>query len=233
MASQYDHSYEEERSQPRRDPLDAYIDRVEKGELQTSGRPSPKKESRIRQFVKVAAIVLVGFFLMRATSNLSTVFPFSVFNSTSVPNTALLDRMGTLMTDMGYTGLSHDELRNLRSEGVTATYISNIRALGYDDLTLDQAVMLAQANVSTAFMAMMLELGYEPTIEEFATMRRAGVTANYTSRLHDLGYANVPMEQLIRLQRMNVSISLVEQLQRERGADVSLEEIIRHRISNQ
>ncbi|MFO7799185.1 hypothetical protein [Rhodohalobacter sp.] len=141
--------------------------------------------------------------------------------------------MNDRMVEMGYIGLNNEELRDLRSKDVTATYISNIRALDFTELTLDEAVSLTQADASSAFIAMMLELGYEPTIEDIVNLRRAGVTAFYTSNIHDLGYRDVTMEQLIRMQRIGVTTSLIESLQEENGEDIPLEDIIRYRISNQ
>ncbi len=68
--------------------------------------------------------------------------------------------MNARMVEMGYTEFTDDDLRDLRYEGGTATYISNVRSLGLTDLSLDDAVSLANANLSSAFMAMIIELGY-------------------------------------------------------------------------
>lgn len=137
------------------------------------------------------------------------------------------------MVEMGYAGLNHDDLRSLREDGVTATFISNVRSLGFTELTLDEARRLARADASSMFMAMMIELGYDLTIDEFIQLRDAGVTAFYTSNIHDLGYRDVTPEQLIRMQRIGLTTSLIERLQEERGEDIPLEDVIRYRISNQ
>jgi hypothetical protein len=141
--------------------------------------------------------------------------------------------MNARMIEMGYTDLTDDELRSLREKGVTATYISNIRSLGYENLTLEDASRLARADASSTFIAMMIELGYDLTVDDLVQLRDAGVTALFTSMVHDLGYQDVTQEQLIRMQRMVVDPRLIEELQAERGEDITLEEIIRYRISNQ
>ena len=215
------------------DPLDDYLDRAEKRSSIKNEEPELPKPKR--NYLAIAVFLIVGFFLVRGVSNFSF-NPFSSFFQTvsvSQPSDNLLNRMNNRMVEMGYTGLSHNELRDLRSSGVTATYISNIRALGFTELTLDEAVSLAQADASSAFIAMMLELGYEPTVEDLVNLRGAGVTAFYTSNVHDLGYRDVSVEQLIRMQRIGVTTSLIESLQAENGQDIPLEEIIRYRISNQ
>lgn len=221
-----------------RDLLDQYIDKVERGDSAVNREKEPGQKSN-RNWLKLAMIILVAYLifggLRNMTSNNSFVFVPGISNVLNTgPSEDLLNRMNNRMVEMGYTGLSHDDLRELRSAGVTATYISNVRALGFEDLTLEQSVSLARASVSSTFMAMMLELGYDDlSVEDFVTMRDAGVTAHYTSNVHDLGYRDVTKDQLIRMRRIGVTTSLIEQLQSERGEDVPMEEIIRHRISNQ
>ena len=212
-----------------KDSLEEYLAKSERN------RQPPDQDKTTSKFLLAAIIILLGIYFVKDISSTSVnVFPAvvsSVFSNE--PSEDLLNRMNTVMVEMGYTGLSHDDLRELRREGVTATYISNVRALGFSDLSLEEAVRLANARVTSAFMAMMLELGYDLDIDDFIQLRRANVTAHYTSNIHDLGYTDVTTEQLIRMRRIGVTPSLIERLQRERGEDVPLEEVIRYRISNQ
>jgi hypothetical protein len=212
-----------------KDSLEEYLAKSERN------RRAPDHDKTTSKFLLAAIIILLGIYFVKDISSTSiNVFPAAVSSVFSnEPSEDLLNRMNAVMVEMGYTGLSHDDLRELRSEGVTATYISNVRALGFSDLTLEEAVRLANARVTSAFMAMMLELGYDLDIDDFIQLRRANVTAHYTSNIHDLGYTDVTTEQLIRMRRIGVTPSLIERLQRERGDDVPLEEIIRYRISNQ
>ncbi|PKD42577.1 hypothetical protein [Rhodohalobacter barkolensis] len=215
------------------DPLDDYLDRAEKRTSIKQEEPEIPKPRK--NYFGIIVLIVVGFFLLRGVSGISFNPISSIFQTvtTSQPSEDLLNRMNNRMVEMGYAGLNHDDLRDLRSKGVTATYISNVRALGFTDLTLDEAVSLAQADASSAFIAMMIELGYEPTVEDLVNLRSAGVTAFYTSNIHDLGYRDVTMEQLIRMQRIGVTTALIERLQEENGEDIPLEDIIRYRISNQ
>lgn len=215
------------------DLLEKYIKKKTENTEKTR-RTEP--EGNTRTFWVVIVVILLGLFFMNDVRNFSTSAISSTVSSvfSSEPSEGLLNRMNSLMIEMGYTDLTHDELRELRSEGVSATYISNVRALGFTDLTLDDAVRLANANVSSAFLAMMIELGYDDLdLDDFIQLRRAGVTAHYTSNVHDLGYTDVTPEQLIRMRRIGVSTSLIERLQEERGREISMDEIIRYRISNQ
>lgn len=216
-----------------KDLLDDYLSKYEKSDPKTGLQP-PKNKRNILGFGIL--IIALAIFFTNSTNNTLFINPVSAITnviSSGQPSESLLNSMNDWMVEMGYTGLSHDDLRELRSKGVTATYISNVRALGFTDLTLDQAVSLAQADVSSAFMAMMMELGYDLDVDDFLTLRRAGVTAHYTSNVHDLGYSDVTPEQLIRMRRIGLTTGMIENMQSERGEEVPLEEIIRYRISNQ
>jgi hypothetical protein len=190
-----------------------------------------------RNLFGILILVLMLIFIIRDPLNL-TINPFNVFKTESSvfsggPSVELLNGMNARLIEMGYTGLSHDDLRELRGNGVTATYVSNLRAIGFTELTLEEAVKLAKANASTAFISMMIELGYNLTVGEIVMLRDAGVTAHFTSNVHDLGFRDVTLDQLVRLSRIGVTVPLIKRLQAERGEDISLEEIIRYRISNQ
>lgn len=222
-----------DQSRPK-DPLDEYLDRAEQeAEEDFTENLHPQRPSAFKRFLKVAIIVVAGLLIYRAATQI--IAPAAIFTSvaTSGPSEDLLNRMGASMTDMGYGEFSHDELRDLRSDGLTATYIRDVRALGYDELTLEQARQMGRASVSVTFLAMMQELGYELTPEEAVRLRSAGVTAAYTSRVHDLGYTDVTTDQLHRMRTIGVSTNLIEDLKSERGEGTTLEEVIRYRISNQ
>lgn len=167
-------------------------------------------------------------------SNLEIDNPFSSVQTwINQPNEELITGMGNWMEEMGYTDLTREDLIELRRQGLTATYTSRMRDLGYTDLTLDQLVNLRQNNVSSMFAAMMQELGYTLSVDELVELRRHDVTAHFTSNLHDRGYSSITPEELIRLKDVGVQISHVDALTKQRGEAPTIEELIRHRISNQ
>lgn len=149
------------------------------------------------------------------------------------PNNQLLEDMGAWMEEMGYTGLTREELIDLRQEGVTATFTSHMRDQGYTDLTLDDLVRLRQNDVSATFSAMMKELGYNLTVEDLIQLQQHDVTAYFTSNMHDLGYTDLTKDELIRLKDTGVETSQVQRIVEESETRPTLEEIIRYHISNQ
>lgn len=146
----------------------------------------------------------------------------------------LLKGMGERMKEMGYGEMSPAELSDLRDKGLTATWISQVRNLGYNALTIDEATRLKDRDVSTTFISMMQGLGYTLSVDDIIRLKDAGVKAQYTSQLADLGLKNLTIDELIRLKSAGVTVSMVEKLIKQNGGKVpSLEEIIRYRASNQ
>jgi hypothetical protein len=213
---------------------DSLSDFLSKHERDTSQMES-SSNNFTRNFLLISIFVVLGLYFVQDISRISLNPITSIVDTINFDGYSedLLNSMNELMAEMGYTELTHEDLTELRDEGVTATYISNVRSLGFTDLTLDEAVRLANAGVSSTFMAMMIELGYDLTIDQFIELSRAEVTAYYTSNVHDLGYSDVTTEQLIRMQRIGVTPELIQSLQEEQGEDIPLEDIIRYRISNQ
>lgn len=214
---------------------DSLADFLARTDSSSSSMESSSGGNFTRNFLLIAIFVVLGLYVVQDISKINLNPVTSIVNSINFDGYSedLLNSMNELMVEMGYTGLTHEDLTELRNEGVTATYISNVRSLGFIDLTLDDAVRLANSGVSSTFMAMMIELGYDLSIDEFIELERADVTAYYTSNIHDLGYTDVTTDQLIRMQRIGVTPELIQSLQEERGEDIPLEEIIRYRISNQ
>jgi len=203
---------------------------------QKRGSSKPNTFSGWYRYALFGTFMVAFLFYMGAKYNLTvdSINPVDQFIEwVDQPDQELLNDMGDWMEEMGYTGLTDEELIDLRREGVTATFTSRMRDLGYTDLTLDDLVRLRQNDVSATFSAMMKELGYELSIEDLIRLRQHGVTAYYTSNLHDLGYQDITMEELIRLKDTGVRTSEVEQLVQEQESQPTIEELIRYHISNQ
>lgn len=179
-----------------------------------------------------AFLLYAGITYIDSTPSIENPFT-TVQNWVNEPDEELLQGMGTWMEEMGYTGLSREDLIELREQGVTATFTSRMRDLGYTDLPLEQVVQLRQNNVSSTFAAMMKELGYDLTVEDLVNLRQHDVTAYYTSNMHDLGYTDITKEQLIRLKDTGVQTSEARDLIEQNGERPSIEELIRYHISNQ
>ncbi|MDZ7690965.1 MAG: hypothetical protein U5K69_07470 [Balneolaceae bacterium] len=215
--------------------------------LEESDQSLSKKRSSVRssksKLSSISRYVLFGAFLVAFLSYAAARYGMpeqevsnpvqDFFSWVDQPNDELLQGMGDWMEDMGYTDLTREDLIELRQDGVTATFTSHMRDLGYTDLTLEQLVRLRQNDVSSTFTAMMKELGYQLSVEDLIQLRQHDVTAYFTSNMHDFGYTDITMEELIRLKDTGVSTSEVESLVEESETLPTIDELIRHRISNQ
>ncbi|MDZ7756337.1 hypothetical protein [Rhodohalobacter sp.] len=206
------------------------------------GSGSPVSEntsgSKVANYILLFAFLATLVFYTGSKINFPTfdINPIESFvQELNQPDEDLLNRMGTRMEEMGYGAMSHEQLIALREEGVTATYTSQIRDIGYTDVTLDELVALQNADVSGTFARMMKELGYELSIQDLIDLRNANVTAFFTSNMLDLGYTmeELTKENLIRMRGLGVTHQRAERLMEESGARLSVDELIRNRISNQ
>jgi len=203
-------------------------------ELEASGVVNSEEisaavEQQVRQAeAAFAEAATESSFLREFTEGISDGF------NTARYNEDLLAGMGTWMEEMGYTGLSREDLINLRDKGVTATYTNGIRELGYTEITLDEIIRLQDSDVSVRFAAMMQTLNYDLSVEDMVRLRRASVTASYTSNLHDLGYRDISLDELIRFKQVGVTTSDIKRLMRnDSGERPNIEEVLRYKISNQ
>lgn len=144
----------------------------------------------------------------------------------------LLTAMGARLRELGYPALSAQELAALRDRNVTATFVGQMRALGYA-LTLQEAARLAQRSVTAQFVSMMKELGYSLSIDEMIRLRDNDVTANFTARLANAGLSGLSLDQLVRLKSVGVNESSIQRFLSRFGRTPTVDELIRFHISNQ
>lgn len=206
--------------------------------IQSSTSSERNSGSKIANYILLFAFIATLTFYAGSKINFPTfdLNPIETFvQELNQPDEDLLNRMGAWMEEMGYGTLSQEELLALREEGVTATYTSQIREVGYADVTLDELVALQNADVSSTFARMMKELGYELNIQDLIELRNSDVTAFFTSNMLDLGYTmeELNQENLIRMRGIGVTHQQAERLMNERGERLSVDELIRDRISNQ
>ena len=234
MAAKFEKLKEELKSLEQGDMLSRSVTRKKNEGLFQAGLSSPKWLKRILLIGFLGAFMVYAGITYVGTPSTTISNPFTtVENWASQPNQDLLQRMGTMMEELGYTDLSQQDLIELREQGVTATFTTRMHDLGYTELTLDQLVRLRQNDVSSTFAAMMKELGYDLSADQLVELRQHDVTAYYTSNLHDMGYTEITPQELIRLKDTGVETSEVQEMIEQNGENPTIEEMIRYRISNQ
>lgn len=91
------------------------------------------------------------------------------------------------------------ELRKLAAasmHGVTSQYIAEMRAAGYDDLTVEQLIELRIHGVNPDFVQEIREAGYtDLSPEDLVQLRISGVNADYLREMRGLVTQGSPSEE--------------------------------------
>jgi beta-lactamase regulating signal transducer with metallopeptidase domain len=132
------------------------------------------------------------------------------------------------MTALGYANLSVDDLIELKNHGVTPQLVRELKAQGYDKLTVKQLLRLASAGVSTQFIKELKDTGLEQTsIESLIRLQTQGVSPRFIKELGELGYKNLSADQLSRVASHGVAPQFIRGLQSAGYRDLAIDEIVR------
>jgi beta-lactamase regulating signal transducer with metallopeptidase domain len=132
------------------------------------------------------------------------------------------------MTALGYTNLSVDDFIALKNSGVTPALVRELKAQGYDKLPVEQLLRLASTGVSTQFIKELKGAGLEQTpIESLISLQTHGVSAKFIRELGELGYKNLSADQLSRVASHGVTSQFVRGLQSAGYRDLAIDEVVR------
>jgi hypothetical protein len=90
---------------------------------------------------------------------------------------------------------------------------------------IEQAINEPNEELLQGMGTWMTDMGYgELSREELIDLRREGVTATETQKLHDIGYTDITLNQLVEFQNAGVSADYARMM-KELGYDLSIEEL--------
>jgi beta-lactamase regulating signal transducer with metallopeptidase domain len=134
------------------------------------------------------------------------------------------------MIALGYTNLSVDDLIALKSNGVTPQLVRELKAQGYDKLTVKQLLGLASNGVSPQFIKELKDVGLEQApIESLIRLQSNDVSAKFIKELGGLGYKNLSADQLTRVASHGVTPQFIQELQSAGYRDLAIDEVVRAR----
>ena len=134
------------------------------------------------------------------------------------------------MAALGYTNLSVDDLIALRNAGVSSQLVRELKAYGYDKVAIRDLTRLSMAGVSGQFIKELKASGVEHVpIESLARLAMHGVSSSLIKELGDLGYKNLSAEQLSQAAGHGVSPQFIRSLQSAGFKDLPLAEVVRAR----
>lgn len=116
------------------------------------------------------------------------------------------------MQDLGYSGLSIDEILAARRSGVTPWMLAELRESGYGELSMEQILELRRYGVTPDTLNALEELGYEHLEpQQLVQMGALGVTPSFLEAVQAAGLGGLPLEQILELRRRGVTADSLEE----------------------
>lgn len=123
---------------------------------------------------------------------------------------------GNFINDLaaaGYTGLSVNELVELKTHGVTPEYIREMNALFNRKLSVDTLTGMKLHGVTAQFMSSLKDLGYANiSAEDLVEFRIHGVTAQYILDWKNAGYDKLSADSLKAFMIHGVTQAFVQEM---------------------
>lgn len=96
---------------------------------------------------------------------------------------------------------------------INPAFVSDMKALGYTKLGIDQVFTLAMHDIGISFIKEMEALGYNKlAIDKLVQMAIHGVTPLFVKEMADLGYKNLAIDQLVQLRIHGVDAEYVKEM---------------------
>jgi beta-lactamase regulating signal transducer with metallopeptidase domain len=91
------------------------------------------------------------------------------------------------MNSVGLTNLDTDMLIGLRTHGVTASFVREVRSTGLEP-DVDAVLAMKIHDVTPAFVKEVRAMGFDPSAEEVVAMKIHGLTPDYVQSIRTLGF---------------------------------------------
>src|SRR5215510_11035366 len=119
----------------------------------------------------------------------------------------------TEMRSLGYDNLSDDRIFSLALHDVRLDFVRGLIAAGYERTDMDQLVSMRIHGVTLDFINDLRSLGYDRTpTDELVSMRIHGVSADFIRELKVLGYDHVPADELVSMRIHGVTTEFIKEL---------------------
>lgn len=136
-------------------------------------------------------------------------------------------RFATEAADLGYTGLSPEQLDAMKAHGVSAAYVAEMAASGYGGLPADALINFRLLGVDSGYVSEMRKLGYGAlppnTVIDF---RLYGVDSAYIKELASAGLSGVPAAKLVAFRRRGIDAGYIKRMRSEISGGLSPDQLL-------
>src|SRR5215475_10325508 len=117
------------------------------------------------------------------------------------------------MRSLGYDNLSDERMFSFALHDVRLDFVRGLMAAGYGRTDADQLVSMRIHGVSADFIRELKVLGYERVaVDQLVSMRIHGVETDFIRELKELGYDHVPADELVSMRIHGVTTEFIKEL---------------------
>ena len=136
----------------------------------------------------------------------------------------------TELRRLGYTNLTVDQLIDLKSHGVSIEFIEGLKSEGLTDLSVEHLLKLRAHGVQPDLIRSLKASGYSNLgIDQLLKLRMHGLTPQFVSEMGAAGFPRLPLESLLAARQHGVGPAFIKELQSLGYAQLSLEDVIKAR----
>jgi beta-lactamase regulating signal transducer with metallopeptidase domain len=132
------------------------------------------------------------------------------------------------LANLGYTGLSIDELVELKGVGVDGQYIRQIESAGFNHPTTRQLMELRGVGVTPDYIAQMRTRFSNLSVRDLVELRGVGVTPDYIAQM-SARYGNLSLRDVEELRGVGVTPEYIDELARAGYPNLSRQQIVEAR----
>ena len=135
------------------------------------------------------------------------------------------------MRALGYSNLSQEQVFSMAVHDVTRKYVRDLRSLGVTTTSPDELVTMRIHGVETEFIRELNQLGYRTvSTDQLVTMRIHEATTEFIKQLKALGYDHPSIDQLVTMRIHGVTPAYIQDLHTRGMKSLSIDQLVSLRI---
>ena len=132
---------------------------------------------------------------------------------------------------LGYEDITVDQIISLKIHNVTPDFIKGYHKTGYKNIPLDDVVGLKIHGVTPEFIETFKKAGYSNiSLDKAMALKIHNVSPDSAAEYKKIGYNNLSMDDLISLKIHNVTPEYIKEFKQSRFGDLPLDDIMSFKI---